>query len=193
MNKIIWLFFLFFNSKTSEINKKIHWNFISNVFESLKEHVSIRSLNKKFKFMINNVKYLLDFEFDDELSKYSGITTILFDIITKEQTLKVDFGENIFDEGKEITVSVPEDYQGDNFGGSNIVKEDNPSGGNEESPDPSKGNDGDPLDGGAIAGIVIAVVVVIAAICIGVFLYLKKKNTSSASSGSSSSSGEAKV
>ena len=109
------------------------------------------------------------------------------------ESTKVDFGENIFDEGKEITVSVPEDYQGDNFGGSNIVKEDNPSGGNEESPDPSKGNDGDPLDGGAIAGIVIAVVVVIAAICIGVFLYLKKKNTSSASSGSSSSSNEAKV
>ena len=107
------------------------------------------------------------------------------------ESTKVDFGENVFDEGKEITVSVPEDYQGDSFGGSNIVKEDNPSGGNEESPDPSKGND--PLDGGAIAGIVIAVVVVIAAICIGVFLYLKKKNTSSASSGSSSSSGEAKV
>ena len=45
--------------------------------------------------MINNVKYLLDFEFDDELSKYSGMTTILFDMITKEQTIQVDFGENL--------------------------------------------------------------------------------------------------
>ena len=106
---------------------------------------------------------------------------------------KVEFeGDGtIFADGSNVEVSVPSDFEGDNFGGSsNIVNDDtNPSNGDDSEPSKDgnnpdgentpdnlpEGNTG--LGGGEIAGIVIAIIVVIAAVIGGIVFFLHKKKS----------------
>ena len=45
--------------------------------------------------MFKSIKYLLDFEFDDELSKFACQETILLDLISNEEKIILDIGDNL--------------------------------------------------------------------------------------------------
>ena len=83
---------------------------------------------------------------------------------------------NIFAEDAKVEITVPNDYEGNNFGGStNVNKQDPESPSPDTTPTPTP--EDKPLSAGAIAGIVIAVVVVVGAVIAGVVFYLHKKKS----------------
>ena len=84
----------------------------------------------------------------------------------------VQTGSSIFDDSSKVTVSVPPTYEGDSFGGADVIKED--LAGPSESDDLNPNEPDDP-NVGLIVGVVIAVVVVVAVIVVGVICFINKR------------------
>ena len=114
----------------------------------------------------------------DLFTNNKKIKSLISIVETIEESESIQNDGSIFDDNSKVTVSVPPTYKDDSFGGTDVVKEEEPNDPNQpDYPDqpPNPTPQPDDTNVGLIVGVVIAVVVVVAAIVVGVIFFIRKR------------------